>query len=140
MNIVTDIMVGFCGETDSDFRQSVELIEQFRPGEVNVYAFSMRSNTYAHRAYVDDVTEDIKRERMQIAFETASRIRREYMQSELGIRQKFMSGAMSETNGRDFTNIYNRTYSQRPGTRDCGENLIVEGRLGLENNLFTVDI
>ena len=51
MNIVTDIMVGFCGETDSDFRQSVELIEQFRPGEVNVYAFSMRSNTYAHRAY-----------------------------------------------------------------------------------------
>lgn len=33
MNIVTDIMVGFCGETDSDFRQSVELIEQVRPAK-----------------------------------------------------------------------------------------------------------
>lgn len=140
MNIVTDIMVGFCGETDSDFRQSVELIEQFRPGEVNVYAFSMRSNTYAHRAYIDDVTEDIKRERMQIAIDVASRIRREYMQSEVGMSQKFMSGAISGTNRRDFSNIYNRTYSQRPGTRDCGENLIVEGRLSLENNLFAVDI
>lgn len=140
MNIVTDIMVGFCGETDSDFRQSVELIEQFRPGEVNVYAFSMRSNTYAHRAYIDDIAEDIKHERLQIANEVAKRISREYMQNELGVCQKFMSGAMSGTKIREFSNIYNRTYSQRPGTRDCGENQIVDGRLTLENDLFTVDI
>lgn len=140
MNIVTDIMVGFCGETDSDFRQSVELIEQFRPGEVNVYAFSMRSNTYAHRAYIDDIAEDIKYERLQIANEVAKRISREYMQNELGVCQKFMSGAMSGTKIREFSNIYNRTYSQRPGTRDCGENQIVDGRLTLENDLFTVDI
>lgn len=140
MNIVTDIMVGFCGETDSDFRQSVELIEQFRPGEVNVYAFSMRSNTYAYRAYHDDVADDIKRERMRIVIDTANRIRRESMQSELGICQKFMSGAMSDTNRRELSNIYNQTYSQSPGSRDCGENQIVVGRLKLENNLFTVDI
>ncbi len=140
MNIVTDIMVGFCGETDSDFRQSVELIEQFRPGEVNVYAFSMRSNTYAHRSYIDDVAEEIKRERMQIAVDAASRISREYMQGELGISQKFMPGAISGSDRRELTNIYNRTYSQRPGTRVCFENQIVEGRVTLENNLFTVDI
>ncbi len=140
MNIVTDIMVGFCGETDADFRQSVELMEQFRPGEVNVYAFSMRSNTYAHKAYNDDVAEDIKRERMQIATETASRISREYMQSELGICQRFMTGAVSDANTREFTNIYNRTYPQSPGTTDCVENMIVEGRLTLENDLITVDI
>lgn len=140
MNIVTDIMVGFCGETDADFRQSMELIERFRPGEVNVYAFSMRSNTYAHKAYNDDVAEEIKRERMQIAVETASRISREYMQSELGICQRFMAGAVSEANRREFTNIYNRTYPQSSGTTDCVENMIVEGRLTLENDLITVDI
>lgn len=140
MNIVTDIMVGFCGETDSEFRQSVELIERFRPGEVNVYAFSMRSNTYAHRTYIDDVAEDIKRERMGIAVEVASRISREYKQSNLGVSQRFMTGAALNANGREFTDIYNRTYPQRHGTGDCGENMIVEGRLTLENNQFTVDI
>ena len=140
MNIVTDIMVGFCGETDSEFRQSVELIERFRPGEVNVYAFSMRSNTYAHRTYIDDVAEDIKRERMGIAVEVASRISREYKQSNLGVSQRFMTGAALNANGREFTDIYNRTYPQRPGTIECGKNMIVEGRLTLENNQFTVNI
>lgn len=140
MNIVTDIMVGFCGETDFDFRQSIELIEQFRPGEVNVYAFSMRSNTYAHRAYNDDVSEELKRERMQIANEAASRISREYLQRDLGICQRFMAGAALKVNTREFTDIHNRTYPQRPETRDCGENQIVDGRLTLENNRFIVDI
>lgn len=140
MSIVTDIMVGFCGETDSDFRQSIELIEKFRPGEVNVYMFSMRSNTFAHKAYNDDVSEDIKRERMQIANEVANRISREYMKRDLGICQRFMTGAALKANIREFTDIHNRTYPQSTGTIDCGENVIVEGRLTLENNLFTVDI
>ena len=140
MNIVTDIMVGFCGETDSDFRLSIELIEQFRPGEVNVYAFSMRSNTYAHKTYKDDIPEDIKRERMRIAIDAANRISREYMQNNLGICQKFMTGASLKANTREFTDIYNRTFPQRPGTIECVENMIVEGRLTLENEQFSVDV
>lgn len=140
MNIVTDIMVGYCGETDSDFMQSLELIEQFRPGEVNVYAFSMRSNTYAHKAYSDDVDENIKQKRMRIATDVAKRISREYMQRELGIQQRFMAGTLSADSRREFTNIYNRSYPLRSGAADCGENIVAEGRLTLGNNLFTVDI
>lgn len=140
MNIVTDIMVGFCGETDYDFRQSIELIEHFRPGEVNVYVFSMRSNTYAHKTYNDDVAEAIKNERMRIAIEVANRISREYMQSNLGKYQRFMTGTMSERGSLELTDIYNRAYPQRHGRTFCHENQIVEGRLILENNLITVDI
>lgn len=140
MNIVTDIMVGFCGETDSDFRKSLDLIKQFRPGEVNVYAFSMRSNTFAHKTYNDDIAESIKNERMQIAIEVASQISREYIQSELGKRKQFMSGAMLANGSRELTDIYNRVYPQRHVTTVCHENHIVEGRLILENNLITVDV
>ena len=54
-------MVGFCGETDEDFRKSIKLIEDFRPGDINVYAFSMRSNTRAYLTMTDDVPENVKK-------------------------------------------------------------------------------
>ena len=140
MNIVTDIMVGFCGETDSDFRKSVDLILHFRPGEVNVYAFSMRSNTFAHQAYSDDVPEDVKRERMHIAIEAANRIKQEYIDAELGLRQAFMAEAMMGDGNLEFTDIYNRSYPLRIMAADCVENSIVEGCLTRENDLIAVEL
>jgi len=43
----TDVIAGFPGETDSDFQDTVELIERVKPDVVNVSRFGFRPNTLA---------------------------------------------------------------------------------------------
>jgi tRNA A37 methylthiotransferase MiaB len=48
MALSTDIILGFPGETESDFRMSMALMEEVRPDIINVTRFSARPGTAAH--------------------------------------------------------------------------------------------
>ena len=65
MQFVSDIMVGFPGETEEQFRRTLHLIEQAHFADLNVFRFSMREGTLAHRLYADDVPEEEKEARMK---------------------------------------------------------------------------
>ncbi len=61
--ISTDIIVGFCGETDAQFRSTLRLLETVRYDQVFAAAYSERPGTPAtHMA--DDVPADVKRARL----------------------------------------------------------------------------
>jgi tRNA-2-methylthio-N6-dimethylallyladenosine synthase len=61
--ISTDIIVGFCGETDAQFRSTLRLLETVRYDTVFAAAYSERPGTPAtHLA--DDVPADVKRARL----------------------------------------------------------------------------
>jgi tRNA-2-methylthio-N6-dimethylallyladenosine synthase len=61
--ISTDIIVGFCGETDEQFRSTLRLLETVRYDQVFAAAYSERPGTPAtHLA--DDVPADVKRARL----------------------------------------------------------------------------
>jgi len=45
--IATDVIVGFPGETEADFNQTVSLLKKARPGIVNISRFGPRPNTLA---------------------------------------------------------------------------------------------
>jgi len=47
--ITTDIIVGFPGETDEDFAQSVEIAKQVGFSKIHVFSFSVRKNTAAEK-------------------------------------------------------------------------------------------
>ena len=47
MNLFTDIIVGFCGETDEDFEMTMEWVRHFRPDKVNISRYSPRPGTKA---------------------------------------------------------------------------------------------
>ena len=47
MSISTDVIVGFPGETDDDFKQTVQLLSDIKPTEVNVYAYGAMPLTKA---------------------------------------------------------------------------------------------
>ena len=53
--MVTDIIVGFCGETDAEFEHTCDLLERLRFDKVHVAAYSPRPGTIAHRKLADDV-------------------------------------------------------------------------------------
>ena len=64
MSVVTDIMVGFCGETDDDFQATYDFLSnEYTFNDINVFKYSMRPYTVAHKIFTDDVSDEIKQER-----------------------------------------------------------------------------
>ena len=66
VSITTDLIVGFCGETDQQFSNTLEMIKDIKFDKVHSAAYSNREGTIAFRKMVDDVKEDVKKERLQI--------------------------------------------------------------------------
>lgn len=64
VNVTTDLIVGFPGETEADFRQTLGLMEEIRFGSVFGAKYSPRPYTEA-RSRVDDVPREIKAERLE---------------------------------------------------------------------------
>jgi tRNA-2-methylthio-N6-dimethylallyladenosine synthase len=62
--LTTDIIVGFPGETDEDFEETIEVVEQVRYDSAFTFIFSPRRGTLA--AELEDVLpHEVKRERME---------------------------------------------------------------------------
>jgi len=66
VSISTDLIVGFCGETDQQFSNTLELVKDVKFDKVHSAAYSTREGTIASRKMVDDVDETVKKERLQI--------------------------------------------------------------------------
>ncbi|MEW6581494.1 MAG: tRNA (N6-isopentenyl adenosine(37)-C2)-methylthiotransferase MiaB [Actinomycetota bacterium] len=64
LSITTDLIVGFPGETDADFRQTLSLVEECEYDGAYTFIYSPRPGTEAADAMDDDVSHDEKRERM----------------------------------------------------------------------------
>ena len=72
--MVTDIIVGFCGETHVEFRNTFDLLERLRFDKVHVAAYSPRPGTIAHRTLADDVPDAVKQERLQAVERLEARV------------------------------------------------------------------
>jgi len=60
----TDLIVGFPGETASDFEQTVDLVRRVGFDSAYMFKYSARPGTLAVRRYLDDVPERVKTERI----------------------------------------------------------------------------
>jgi tRNA-2-methylthio-N6-dimethylallyladenosine synthase len=61
--ISSDFIVGFCGETDDDFQQTVNLVKRCRFKNSFIFKYSVRPGTKASERLEDDVPESVKAER-----------------------------------------------------------------------------
>jgi tRNA-2-methylthio-N6-dimethylallyladenosine synthase len=73
-SITTDVIVGFCGETEAEFNETLALLEEVRFDKVHVAAYSPRPGTIAARRMADDVPAELKRERLHAVEEVEERI------------------------------------------------------------------
>jgi tRNA-2-methylthio-N6-dimethylallyladenosine synthase len=60
----TDMITGFCTETDEDHRESLSLMEMVEFDFAYMFKYSERPGTKAARKYRDDVPENVKSERL----------------------------------------------------------------------------
>ena len=65
ISITSDMIVGFPGETDDDFRRTIDLMKEIRFDNLFSFKYSERPGTVAAGFY-ERVAEDVKGERLQI--------------------------------------------------------------------------
>jgi tRNA-2-methylthio-N6-dimethylallyladenosine synthase len=61
----TDIIVGFPGESDTEFAQTLELLEQVEYDEIYSFLYSPRPQTVSAKIFVDDVPDNVKKARLK---------------------------------------------------------------------------
>ncbi len=64
VSVTTDLIIGFPGETESQFRDSLDIVERVRFDKVHASIYSDRPGTIASRKMGDDVSRDEKKRRM----------------------------------------------------------------------------
>ncbi len=74
----TDLMVGFPGESEDDFRQTLELARQAKFIDAHVFAYSRRKGTPA-ADYDDQIAEEEKHRRSEILISEIERIKEEVL-------------------------------------------------------------
>lgn len=63
--ISTDIITGFCDETEEDFNNTLDLMNKVKFDFAYMFFYSERPKTLAERKYQDNIPEEIKRSRLQ---------------------------------------------------------------------------
>jgi tRNA-2-methylthio-N6-dimethylallyladenosine synthase len=94
--LTTDIIVGFPGETERDFAETVEVVEEVRYDGAFTFVYSPRSGTEA-AAMPDQVPEEIKRERIERLIEVVQRIAHERNQERVGRVEQVLVEGRSRT-------------------------------------------
>jgi tRNA-2-methylthio-N6-dimethylallyladenosine synthase len=72
--IATDIIAGFCGETEQQFQHTYDLLEELRLDVIHIAQYSTRPNTTASRNLVDDVPAEEKERRFRALEDQHERI------------------------------------------------------------------
>ena len=63
--ISTDIITGFCSETEEDHQDTIRLMEEVKYDFAYMFAYSERPKTLAERKFKDDVSPEIKQRRLE---------------------------------------------------------------------------
>ncbi len=121
--ITTDVIVGFPGETEEEFAQTEQFLQQIRFYEMHVFQYSKRHGTRAERM-PDQVLEPIKKERSArlLALEAAQS--KEYRDYYIGKQQTVLFEEAVEIDGArymvGFTPEYVRVAKKLlPGEREA---------------------
>jgi tRNA-2-methylthio-N6-dimethylallyladenosine synthase len=88
--ITTDLLVGFCDETEDEFQATLRAQEELRFDGAFTFAYSEREGTYAARKIPDSVAGDVKQRRLAEVIALQQRITGEIMAAQVGKRERVL--------------------------------------------------
>lgn len=108
VSITTDLIVGFPGETEEDFEETLDMVRQVRYDSAFTFAYSPRPGTKA-ASFKEQVKSDVKKERLYRLIEVQNEISTEKNQELVGKTVEILVEGKSKTNpntlsGRTRTN------------------------------------
>jgi tRNA-2-methylthio-N6-dimethylallyladenosine synthase len=109
--ITTDLLVGFCGETEADFEDTCRALVDLRFDNAFMFAYSERKGTLAARKLPDDVPANIKQRRLATIIEAQRKLTSEIYASLVGQRERVLCESQSR---RSSAELLGRTDNYRP--------------------------
>ena len=130
--ITTDIIVGFPGETNGDYRQTRDLVEEIEFDNAFVFRYSPRRDTPAAEMS-DQIDEHLKEERNQDLLEVVNKSNRRILERLVGSQMEVLCEGPSKTNcarlmGRTRTNKI-VVFPPSPNRHPTGESEELVGQL-----------
>ena len=122
--ISSDIIAGFCTETEEEHKETVSLMEYARYDMSYMFFYSERPGTLAQRRYKDDIPEEIKKRRLAEIVETQNRLSLHSNKKDLGKTFKVLIESTSKKSeeawmGRSSQNkviVFSKnSYDLKPG-------------------------
>lgn len=104
--ISTDIIAGFCSETEADHQETLTLMEEIKYDMSYMFYYSERPGTLAARKYADDIPEEVKKRRLNEI---------------IAMQNKHSAERNNADIGKTFKVLVERT-SKRSDADNCGRN------------------
>ncbi|MCZ6678154.1 MAG: tRNA (N(6)-L-threonylcarbamoyladenosine(37)-C(2))-methylthiotransferase MtaB [Candidatus Poribacteria bacterium] len=140
VGITTDVMVGFPGETDADFEESLRFVEEIGFSQLHVFRYSPRRGTPAADC-PDQVPPHVSAQRSKVMIALGKRLGLEFRQSMLGKTADVLVEDSQEGKAQHlagFTGNYLRVLLDLP---DSAINQILPAKLvGIEHEFMTAEV
>ncbi len=107
--ITTDIIVGFPGETDSDFADTLDIVERSQFGKVHVFRYSPRKGTVGAQL-PDAVPGQVKNDRSDELESAAEEVARRFMQSNFDTVHTVLAEEIRDGYITGYTDNYIKVY------------------------------
>ncbi|NBC28310.1 MAG: tRNA (N6-isopentenyl adenosine(37)-C2)-methylthiotransferase MiaB [Bacteroidetes bacterium] len=121
VSLSTDIIAGFCGETEEEHEATMTLMAEVEYDLAYMFAYSERERTLAHRKYEDDVPENVKKRRLSEIISQQMNIQEKRNKNEIGNVHLVLAEGTSkksdeQLSGRSDTNkmvVFDREHYQK---------------------------
>ena len=100
--ITTDVIAGFCSETEEDHQATLSLFKEAAFDYAFMFCYSERPGTIAARNYPDDVPADVKTRRLNEIIELQNRLSLESNQADVGKTIEVLVEGPSKRNPQDL--------------------------------------
>lgn len=127
--ITTDVIVGFPGETEEEFRESYDFVDKIDFYETHIFKYSRRSGTKA-AVMPDQVSEQIKNRRSAVMIELGEQKRREYENYYVGKEVEVLVEEDTVIDGRQVQTGHTKEYIK----------IALESQENLKNSIVKVRI
>ena len=125
VNLTTDIIVGFPGETNEEFEKTYEFLSKIKFYKMHVFKYSPREGTLAAKM-TNQIDGNIKEERSQKLIELSNKNEKEYNEKYIGKTAKVLFEEEKDGLWSGYTRNYVRVF--------------MESRENLENTIRDVEV
>jgi threonylcarbamoyladenosine tRNA methylthiotransferase MtaB len=110
-NVTTDIMVGFPGETEEEWQQSIDFIKKTKFGDLHIFSYSPREGTKA-ATFANPVRKEVKKQRSQQLHQLARSMKQDFIEQQLThiVEVLWESAQYDSSTDKTFTLGYTPNY------------------------------
>ncbi len=101
--ISTDIIAGFCTETEEDHQDTLEMMRWAGYDYAFMFKYSERPDTLAHKRYKDDVPDEVKSRRLQEIIELQQELSFRSNHADIGKTFEVLAESVSKKSGSELS-------------------------------------